>query len=67
MIFERHIVFRIIEKLMFPSLQYLFLFCFVKIVCVTTCFGHRRPSSGGDAQFLSILINFSFNFQLLKY
>jgi hypothetical protein len=53
MIFERHIVYIIREGLIFPSVQYLFFILFINIVCVTTCFGRRRPSSGQDAQFLS--------------
>jgi hypothetical protein len=42
-----------LERFIFPSLQYLLFILFIKIVGVTICFGHRRPSSGQDAQFLS--------------
>jgi hypothetical protein len=44
----------LLERLIFPFLRYIYIFfCFIKIVCVATCFGHMRPSSGQDAQFLS--------------
>jgi hypothetical protein len=35
----------IAERLIFPSLQYLFFVLFFKVVCVTTCFGRRRQST----------------------